>query len=357
MTAIDPKASARYWARLFGYFLVLAVTGGGLTGGGIYLLDEAEAFPGGPAVDIGTELAAGGVLTTLGTLLVLAGFLTIVLNVVADGVRAGVEAAGNPAETAASDAETGNEPATDDAKTVEFAPGESTSAPRARDGRARAPSSQPRSSPEDDEAWKREVERKLQTESEGVTAERSAPRPEQTTADDSSSRATSQPDMQERADAGESVTRTAPTEPDYEADELPAETEGGDRSAEDDPETDIPADSTDAGEEDTDEWVSAETVRGEHPSTEDSEQSADSVAEATDDGHSTETPATDAPEKPRDASDLFSSDEEAADTGDESSDDPLAPDEIDPQQTTPSDSFPETDKTENEDDEDTQEPR
>ncbi|WP_181684722.1 hypothetical protein [Halorhabdus salina] len=354
MTAINPKASARYWARLFGYFLVLAVIGGGFTGGGIYLLDEAEAFPGGPGVDVGTELAAGGVLTAVGVLLVLAGFLTIVLNVVADGVRAGVEAASGPTETVASDAETADEPATDDVETKTFAPGETASAPQAGGDQQHVVSAQARASAEDDEAWKREVEQKLETEGERASGERAAQRPEQTATDDESPPAESQSGGQERPGASEPVTRNAPAEPGRDTDESPAEDQLPDQSAEDERETMTPADSEDTGADEADEWVSAEKVQGEQPTTEPSEQPGGPSDEPAAEELPEEGGDADKPQEPRDASDLFGTDTaETGETDDESSDNPLAPDTIEPQDDTPSDPFADADESAESDDEET----
>ena len=163
MTAIDPRETVRYATRLFGYFLVVTIVGGGIAAGGAVLLRDENVFSGG-SVDIGAEVIVGGALAGVGLLLVVAGVFAIVLNVVADAVRYGVEDA--PAEP-----DTEPVPSQQPAWTPDRRrrPPSRTPPPRGRPA-TRAPDSQqatPSSAKpadeqsESDEPWKREVEEQL----------------------------------------------------------------------------------------------------------------------------------------------------------------------------------------------------
>lgn len=159
MTTISLKASVGYWLRLFGYFFGLVMVSGGISAGGVYLLDEAEAWPGGPGVDLGVELAGGIALTTIGGLLLFAGLFVIALNVVADGVRRGVEATQSKESRSEDGADTTN--SEDESEAVTFPPGATASGRRATRDEHPADSDTEPARSDDDERWKREVEEKL----------------------------------------------------------------------------------------------------------------------------------------------------------------------------------------------------
>ncbi|WP_136687721.1 hypothetical protein [Halorhabdus amylolytica] len=161
MSAIDPKDAGKYAGRLFGYFLTVTVVGGGITLSGVVLLRNNGVFSGG-SVDVGAEVIVGGALTGVGALVILAGFFTIVLNVIADGVRFGV------AETA-SEAEDGPEQLREPAwppNQYRPATGERPPVrqrPPVREPNHQQPDDRDRE-PEENEPWKREVEEKLADE-------------------------------------------------------------------------------------------------------------------------------------------------------------------------------------------------
>mgnify|MGYP000486505123 CR=1 FL=1 len=166
MSAIDPKESAKYAGRLFGYFLTVTVIGGGITIGGAALLWNNGVLSGG-SVDVGSEVIVGSALTGVGALIILAGFFTIILNVIADGVRFGV------AETA-SEAEDGPEqPRVPAWPPSQYRPAAGQAPPvrqrtPVRESGHRQPADRNRD-PEveesnEDDAWKREVEEKLADE-------------------------------------------------------------------------------------------------------------------------------------------------------------------------------------------------
>lgn len=164
MTAIDPRGSARYAGRLFGYFLVVAIVGGGITAGGVALLRNNDVFSGG-SIDVGAEVIVGGALAGVGVLVVLAGFFVIVLNVIADGVRYGVadrvdsRATPQPERTPAWVPSRGRRPVERTAPVARRPP-----------GRDRDHDRQPERSRDaverdvDEEPWKREVEEHLEDE-------------------------------------------------------------------------------------------------------------------------------------------------------------------------------------------------
>lgn len=92
MASISFTQNIRHWLRLSGYLLAVALIGGGLTGGGLSVLEDMSVLtPGGPSPAVGVNFLAGAGLVALGSLVMVAGVFVIVLNVIADGVRVGVE--------------------------------------------------------------------------------------------------------------------------------------------------------------------------------------------------------------------------------------------------------------------------
>lgn len=160
MSAIDPKESVRYAGRLFGYFLTVTLVGGGITVGGAVLLRNNDVFSGG-SVDVGAEIIVGGTLTGVGALVILAGFFTIVLNVIADGVRFGVPETGSDAEESPERSRTPAWAPAQYRPVAGAAPPMQQRAP-ARDPNHQQPGERDREAkPEENEAWKREVEEEL----------------------------------------------------------------------------------------------------------------------------------------------------------------------------------------------------
>ncbi|WP_135663148.1 hypothetical protein [Halorhabdus rudnickae] len=193
MSAIDTKESVRYAGRLFGYFLMVTLVGGGITVGGAVLLWNNDLFSGG-SVDVGAEIIVGGTLTGVGALVILAGFFTIVCNVIADGIRFGVPETGSDAEESP---ERPREPAW---APVQYRPIADAAPPMQQRAPARDPNHQQpgerdrEAQPEENEAWKREVEEDLadgdrpgQEEAAPPAGEETSPEPEP--ASDSTGRA------------------------------------------------------------------------------------------------------------------------------------------------------------------------
>lgn len=93
MAALSARDAFRYGGRLFGYLLVTTVLGGGLLAGGLGLAVTLEpaVLPGGAAPESFAAVAVGGLVAFLGVLVLAAGWLTVVLMTVADAVRLGVD--------------------------------------------------------------------------------------------------------------------------------------------------------------------------------------------------------------------------------------------------------------------------
>ena len=142
MTAIRSVESLKYGAGLFVYLLAVLVVGGGLLGLGLELgYAEATDLAGTGTLDTisKTDLAAGGVLSILGSFVLLTGVFGILHKLVADSVAAGISA-GAPT-TAAS----GSEPDVDRVNADEPETEESSGAPTASE---RSESTTPETTPD-----------------------------------------------------------------------------------------------------------------------------------------------------------------------------------------------------------------
>jgi len=316
MATITLKESLRHWMRLFGYFLGVAVVGGAVAGGGLALLEDVPNWaPGGAAPDVGVKLIAGAGLLGVGALVSVAGFFTIVLVVVADGVRFGIDAArdvpddgdetddGTSAETVPDPAERvarrrirrsqlGGQPG--GRRTVDHGRTQTTTDPTpqhetdARD-----------SDGEDDEHWMREVERDLAVADEPAAEQ--PPADTKPTESEAETEPVSQPPKREQAEDGRSAEPPAADVPEKDGD---TDT----RPATDAPDTTGDADTrsaTDFDDTPTDEWVGAGP--SDDPDVDDIGGTGVGRADDTQPGSSGDSDQTGAP------------------------DDPLAPDDFDPE--------------------------
>jgi len=275
MTAIDPRDTVRYTVRLFGYFLTVAIVGGAITVGGAVLLREANVYSGG-SVDVGAEMVVGGILTGVGALVVLAGLFAIVLNVIADAVRFGVE--GTTATTPETEQVTARAPPQPRGQYVaaERVPPAPRRPPAREPDRGQQPEGATERSEEgaDDEAWKHEVEEKLAEED----------RPEQADSGHSG-RSTAQSDDSAASAGGSDAERshtgtTTPSNGDAGARSGQRRGTAGEREAGEQSQTRSDSPAGTAGQETTEEgtdsdsetWVSGEAVNeGERTDTADSE--------------------------------------------------------------------------------------
>ncbi|MFB6202110.1 MAG: hypothetical protein ABEI98_08880 [Halorhabdus sp.] len=163
MTAIDPKESARYAGRLFGYLLVVSVVGGGITAGGVVLLEDTTLFSSG-SVDVGAEVIVGGTLTGVGGLVILAGLFAIVLNVIADGVRFGVGATPTVERESIGQPASRWSPSQPRRIATRAPPSRPNTSSRESDREQTSQRTRERTDTRHGETWKREVEEKLSAE-------------------------------------------------------------------------------------------------------------------------------------------------------------------------------------------------
>ncbi|WEL18791.1 Uncharacterized protein SVXHr_2647 [Halorhabdus sp. SVX81] len=342
MVALTFKASLRHWARLFGYFLAVAVAGGAVAGGGLVLLRDVPGWmPGGRAPDVGVKLLAGAGLLAVGALVLLAGFFMIVLAIVADGVRVGIEAASlEPAGEDGTDDGPAEQPVSDPAernrarRRAGRAPvGGQPHRPQRDRTRAQptAESTSERRAPTepDEEHWIREVERDLEGEEgpeEARRASSGAPPAE-------GAEPTSQPPDRRATSEEEPVESPA-----SERDRSRTETDGA-----------PPADRDESGD---DEWVSGSAIDASE-STREVESADTTGAVETDVSPPTDTAAVDAPVTDvtgdTDTSEDDNAIPESADGSDPApeADDPLAPDDFEPEAPAdePADTAEERDET------------
>ncbi|MEF8881842.1 MAG: hypothetical protein V5A34_04870 [Halapricum sp.] len=92
MAALSVRDAFRYGARLIGYLFATTVVGGGLVAGGIGLIYSLESSVlSGGSPESYAPVAAGALLVLLGTFVLLAGTLAVAFALIADAVRVGVE--------------------------------------------------------------------------------------------------------------------------------------------------------------------------------------------------------------------------------------------------------------------------
>ncbi|ERJ05300.1 hypothetical protein HLRTI_002742 [Halorhabdus tiamatea SARL4B] len=307
MATITLKQTLSHWARLFGYVLGVAVVGGAVAGGGLAVLEDVPNWaPGGAAPDVGVNLVVGAGLLAVGALVLLAGFFTIVLVVVATGV----EAAGDDADGDRSDGDSTDDPVPDPAErlasrrrarrgptTANAEPTRPQERAESRSAEAPAPE-QPNENERSDatdrgEDWMREVERDL-VEGEGADASQTPPSDESTVP--------------------------------------PHATDPTDRS---------PEDETGAGEErvesSADDWVGADEIGSDDPTADVADEPDVSAGESGVPAGDRPSTASDGPvDDAIDATDRSTASEDASgpagrgrETTD-SADDPLAPDDFEP---------------------------
>ena len=326
MATITLKETLGHWVRLFGYFFGVAVVGGAVAGGGLALLEDVPNWaPGGAAPDVGVKLVAGAGLLAVGALVLLTGFFTIVLVVVATAVRYGVEAAGDdvggdraddsteksvpdPAERLASRRRTERASATERARLRR--PQERTESQSPAGPATEHPNKAERSDATDRDAdWMREVERDLVEE--------------ETTA------------------AGQTATSNESTAPSHGNDstdrppEEPAPTEERTENAQADDWERPASETTDATLDERDEtgadWVGADELKSDDPTADVTDESdvpvGDRPSTASDGPADDAIDATDGSADSGSASDPAGGERET--TG--SADDPLAPDDFEPE--------------------------
>ncbi len=92
MATVRSLDSAKYGLKLFAYFLVVVVVGGGVLGLGLYLaVPEARTLLGNSTgVTDDSVLAGGAVLSLLGAVVLLSGLFGMFYKLVADAVATGV---------------------------------------------------------------------------------------------------------------------------------------------------------------------------------------------------------------------------------------------------------------------------
>jgi hypothetical protein len=93
MVALSVRESVRYGVRLFGYLLVTTVLGGGLLAGGAVLSTRVDVLGtiSGTAEGSYAVLAGAGVLTLLGLLVLATGWLLVAFVAITDAVRVGID--------------------------------------------------------------------------------------------------------------------------------------------------------------------------------------------------------------------------------------------------------------------------
>lgn len=212
MAALSARETIRYGVRLVGYLLVTTILSGALVAGGIgiaYVSDPA-VVPGGAAPDSYVGPAVGGIVAFLGILLFVAGLFAVAFVTITDAVRLGVDRSslgpdpspGGSSSSSEAPEESGAEPSEADDDTAESAPEESSDDPLAGGSDPFADSDDPFEEPDtsdplagpsggrsrsggdsreqsgsaggqrragptrqdDDEAWRREIEAKLDEE-------------------------------------------------------------------------------------------------------------------------------------------------------------------------------------------------
>jgi hypothetical protein len=194
MAALSARESIRYGVRLFGYLLVTTIIGGGLLGGGVVLGARSDAVATLTGTSDGSTVfvAAAVVLSLLGVLAFAAGLFLVGFVTVTDAVRLGIDRSSlgpsvvESVEPDTTESETdesaasgedpnstgdplgggGSDPFDDrddsfDEPQTEDPLGRTDDQPDSRGDPARRQAGPAR---EDDEAWRREIEAKLDDE-------------------------------------------------------------------------------------------------------------------------------------------------------------------------------------------------